>query len=49
VDEYSQYDYLVINDELDTAVERLEAIVAAERARIQRMRPKAEAIIGTFE
>ena len=49
VDEYSQYDYLVINDELDTAVERLEAIVTAERARTQRMRPKAEAIIGTFE
>ncbi|HEY9466187.1 MAG TPA: hypothetical protein VIR54_23995, partial [Vicinamibacterales bacterium] len=49
VDEYSQYDYLVINDELDSAVERLEAIVAAERARTQRMRPKAEAIIGTFE
>ena len=49
VDEYSQYDYLVINDELDTAVARLEAIVAAERARTQRMRPKAEGIIGTFE
>jgi guanylate kinase len=49
VNEYSQYDYLVINDELDSAVERLEAIVAAERARTQRMRPKAEAIIGTFE
>jgi guanylate kinase len=49
LDEYSHYDYVVINDELDTAVARLEAIVAAERARIQRMRPKAEAIIGTFE
>jgi guanylate kinase len=49
VDEYSQYDYLVINDELNTAVERLQAIITAERARTQRMRPKAEAIIGTFE
>jgi guanylate kinase len=49
VDEYSQYDYVVVNDELETAVGRLEAIVAAERARTQRMRPKAEAIIGTFE
>jgi guanylate kinase len=49
VNEYSHYDYLVINDELDTAVERLQAVVAAERARTQRMRPKAEAIIGTFE
>ena len=48
VSEYSQYDYLVVNDELDAAVERLHGIVAAERARIQRMRPKAETIIGTF-
>jgi guanylate kinase len=49
VDEYSQYDYVVINDELNSAVERLQAIITAERARTQRMRPKAEAIIGTFE
>jgi guanylate kinase len=49
VDEYSQYDYLVVNDDQGTAVEGLEAIVTAERARTQRMRPKAEAIIGTFE
>ena len=48
VSEYSQYDYLVINDELNAAVERLQGIVTAERARIQRMRPKAETIIGTF-
>jgi guanylate kinase len=48
VNEYSQYDYLVINDELDTAVARLQGIIAAERARIQRMRPQAEIIIGTF-
>lgn len=49
VNEFSHYDYLVINDEVDAAVGRLEAIVAAELARTQRMRPKAEAIIGTFE
>jgi guanylate kinase len=48
VSDYAEYDYLVVNDQLDTAVERLEAIVAAERARIQRMRPQAETIIGTF-
>jgi guanylate kinase len=48
VNEYSQYDYLVINDEVDLAVERLQAVVVAERARTQRMRPTAEAIIGTF-
>ena len=48
VSEYAQYDYLVINDEVSAAVERLQGIVAAERARIQRMRPQAETIIGTF-
>jgi guanylate kinase len=48
VSEYAQYDYLVINDEVNAAVERLQGIVAAERARIQRMRPQAETIIGTF-
>jgi guanylate kinase len=48
VDEYAQYEYVVINDELDAAVERLRAIVGAERARTRRMRADAEIIIGTF-
>jgi len=48
VSEYSQYDYLVINDEVDKAVARLQAIITAERARTQRMRPQAAGIIGTF-
>jgi guanylate kinase len=48
VSEYSQYDYVVVNDDLEPAVERLQAIVAAERARMQRMRPQTETIIGTF-
>jgi len=48
VDEYTQYEYVVINDALDAAVERLQFIVGAERARVRRMRRRAEAIIGTF-
>ncbi|HEY5619687.1 MAG TPA: guanylate kinase [Vicinamibacterales bacterium] len=48
VDEYSQYEYVVVNDELDAAVERLESIVRAERARVKVMRRDAERIIGTF-
>jgi guanylate kinase len=48
IGEYSQYDYVVVNDDLEPAVGRLQGIVAAERARIQRMRPQAETIIGTF-
>jgi guanylate kinase len=48
VDEYEQYEYIVINDEIDAAVGRLQAIVGAERTRVKRVRPDAEAIIGTF-
>jgi guanylate kinase len=48
VDEYAQYEYVVINDDIETAVGRLQAIVGAERARVKRMREDAEAIIGTF-
>jgi len=45
---FSEYDYLVVNDELEGAVERLNGIVIAERARLERMRREAETIIRTF-
>jgi guanylate kinase len=48
VPEYAGYEYVVVNDELEAAVERLRAIVLAERARAQAMRGTAETIIGTF-
>jgi len=48
VAEYAQYEYVVINDEVPAAVERLQAIVVAERARVRLMRAAAEAVIGTF-
>jgi guanylate kinase len=48
VGEYSHYEYVVINDDVDLAVDRLAAIVRAERARVQAMRPAAEEIIETF-
>jgi guanylate kinase len=48
VAEYAQYEYVVINDEVPAAVERLKAIVVAERARVRLMRGPAETIIGTF-
>jgi guanylate kinase len=48
VSEYSQYDYLVINDEVDKAVARLQAIITAERARTTTNAAAAAALIGTF-
>jgi guanylate kinase len=40
--EYRHYDYLVMNDDLDQAVEHLISILDAERARVRRLRPTAE-------
>jgi guanylate kinase len=48
VGEFAAYEYVVVNDELDAAVERLRAIVLAERARVKNMRKTGEAIIETF-
>jgi guanylate kinase len=48
VPEYAGYEYVIVNDELEPAVERLRAIVLAERAKAQSMRGKAEEIIETF-
>jgi guanylate kinase len=42
------YDYVVINDEVDRSVDRLRAIVLAERARLRSMRAVAGDIIRTF-
>lgn len=49
VDAFPEYDYIVVNDDLDGAVARLRAIVLAERARQDVMRPEAERIGKTFE
>ena len=46
---FAEYDYVVVNDELDTCVDRLRAIVIAERARLRSARPVAERIVKTFE
>jgi guanylate kinase len=48
VGEYAGYEYVVVNDELRPAVDRLRSIVIAERARVREMRASAEAIIETF-
>jgi guanylate kinase len=45
---YVDYDYVVVNDELQATVVRLQEIIAAERSRTHRMKPIAEHIIETF-
>jgi len=43
-----EYDYVVVNDELQAAIDRLRAIVLARRARRERMLVEADAILATF-
>ena len=45
---FAEYDFVIVNDELTTAVDQLRGIVIAERARLQRMRAGAESIVRTF-
>jgi guanylate kinase len=45
---YPEYDFVVINDELDATVDQLRSIIVAERARLARMRDEAERIGRTF-
>ena len=48
VGEFSGYEYVVVNDEIDAAVDRLRAVVLAERARVTHVRELAAGIIETF-
>jgi guanylate kinase len=45
---FSEYDYVIVNDELEACVDRLRAIVLAERARLRAARPAVEAIVDSF-
>lgn len=44
----AEYEYVVVNDELDACVDRLRAIVLAERARLKSMQPAVEQIVESF-
>jgi guanylate kinase len=45
---FNEYDFVVVNDEIAAAVDRLRGIVVGERARLQRMQGEAEQIVRTF-
>jgi guanylate kinase len=45
---FSEYEYVIVNDELEACVDRLRAIVLAERARLRSVRGEAERIVETF-
>ena len=45
---FAEYDFVVVNDELTKAVDRLRSIVIAERARLRRMQGDADNIVRTF-
>ncbi|MCA9637287.1 MAG: guanylate kinase [Myxococcales bacterium] len=43
---YSEYDYVIVNDDLDRAYEALRAVYVAERQRTRRQRGAAEAVVS---
>lgn len=45
---FAEYDYVIVNDELEACVDRLRAIVLAERTRLRSARAEAETIVNTF-
>jgi guanylate kinase len=45
---YPEYDYVVVNDEIDPCAEHLRAVVLAERCRLDAMAGEAKAIADTF-
>ena len=45
---FEEYDFIVLNDEVATAVERMRGIVLAERCRLASMRQQVEGIVKTF-
>ncbi len=45
---FTEYDYVVVNDDVTEALEKLRSIVFAQRSRLAAMRHEAETIVRTF-
>jgi len=48
IGDYKQYDYVLVNENLETALESLKAIVRAERAKRIRVQEKIQPILATY-
>jgi guanylate kinase len=46
---FVEYEYVIVNDELEACVDRLRAIVIAERAKLRSARGEIESIVRTFQ
>jgi guanylate kinase len=49
IDAFEQYDYAIVNDDIDACVEELKSIVRAARCRVAVVRDRARAIERTFQ
>jgi guanylate kinase len=49
IDAFSDYDYVIVNDDLEQCVETLKSIVRASRCRVALVEERARAIEKTFE
>jgi guanylate kinase len=46
---YSQYDYVLVNDDLDRSTDTLAAVVKAERVRRERVEDQVRSILASFQ
>jgi guanylate kinase len=49
VSSFTEYQFVVVNDELTAAVDRLRSIVLSSRSLLSRMTAQAQSIVGTFQ
>jgi len=49
IEDYRDYDYILVNREVEASVAILKAIIQAERVRTRRMEPEVRPILKTFE
>jgi guanylate kinase len=48
VEHYREFDYVIINDEVERAAGQLASVIYAERARRERQEPAAERVLASF-